>query len=300
MGYVALCLIWGSTWLAIGTVVRDVPPLKAAAVRFLVAGVVLLILASLQRRQWPRGIRSWRAIAILSITVMAAPYGLLFWAEQYIASSLTAVLFSAMPLAVVLLTPLMLGRMVPRGALFALVIAFGAFLDLFFNSGLSASPAALRGGLAVLVAMLLSSWSAVYAKERLRMIDSVVSTGVQHLLGAVALFLAAGVFEASRHAHWTPVSLAALAFLAVFGSCAAFVTYYWLLKRIEPYQLSTTSMIVPVIAVLEGALFGRESIPLRVLLDMAVVLISVGSVLRAEVGTQERQTDILMLRGKTQ
>src|SRR5262245_39098321 len=93
LGYLALCVIWGSTWLAIRVVVSDVPPFLAAAVRFLVAAVVLFALAALQRRPWPKGESQWTAILVLSLTIMAVPYGLLFWAEQHVTSSLTAVLF---------------------------------------------------------------------------------------------------------------------------------------------------------------------------------------------------------------
>jgi drug/metabolite transporter (DMT)-like permease len=298
LGYIALCLIWGSSWLGIRTVVQDVPPLEAAAIRFLAAGVLLLSVAGMQKRKWPRGERAWRAILVLSFTIMAVPYGLLFWAEQYVASSMTAILFSAMPLAVALLTPVMLGRTVPRSAVFALVVAFGGFLYLFYQTGLAASPAALWGRAAVLGAMLLSAWSAVYAKGRLQEVDAIVSTGLQLLFGGVALLCATWAFEDRRHAHWTRTSLAALAFLTVFASCAAFVIYYWLLKRMQPYQLSTTSMVVPVIAVLEGGLFAHESIPVSVLIVMAVVVVSVGSVLRRETASVDRQADILMLRGK--
>lgn len=297
LGYLALCLIWGSTWLAIRVVVRDVPPLLAAAVRFLAAAVVLLALALLQRRPWPKGESQWTAIAILAITILAVPYGLIFWAEQYVTSSMTAVLFSAMPLVVALLTPLMMHRTVPRSAVLALVVAFGALLYLFYE-GLSGSPRALLGGSAVLVAMTLSSWSVVFAKKRLHDVDSVVATGLQFLVASVGLFWGTWALEARRHATWTRPAIAAMAFLTVFGSCAAFVIYYWLLKRMQPYQLATTSLVVPVVAVLEGGFFG-ERIPLTMVIVIIIVLASVGSVLRAEArgGTEG---DFVLLRGKTQ
>src|SRR5438105_15015875 len=98
LGYLALCLIWGSTWMAIRVVVRDVPPLQAAATRFLAAALLLLSVVLLQKRSWPKGQGEWNAILVLSVTIMAVPYGLLFWAEQYVASSMTAVFYSAMPM----------------------------------------------------------------------------------------------------------------------------------------------------------------------------------------------------------
>jgi drug/metabolite transporter (DMT)-like permease len=86
LGYIALCLIWGSTWLAIRVVVRDVPPLEAAALRFLAAGALLLGIAVAQRRPWPADRAQWNALLVLSLSIMAVPYGLLFWAERHVTS----------------------------------------------------------------------------------------------------------------------------------------------------------------------------------------------------------------------
>src|ERR1700759_997380 len=100
--------------------------------------------------------------------------------------------------------------------------------------------------------MSLSAWSVVYAKKRLHEVDSVVSTGLQLLFGSVVLLCATWAMEAHRHAMWTRTAVTAMAFLTIFGSAAAFVIYYWLLKKMQPYQLSTISLIVPIIALLEG------------------------------------------------
>ncbi|MBZ5504471.1 MAG: EamA family transporter [Acidobacteriia bacterium] len=298
LGYVALCLIWGSTWLAIRLVVRDVPPLEAAALRFLVAGVLLLGMAVLQKRRWPADGQQWNTIIVLSLTIQAVPYGLLFWAEQHVTSSMTAVLFSAMPLAVALVTPTMMHRKVPRRAVYAMVIAFGGILTLFYENP-STNRWVLIGGGAVLLSMSLSAWSVVYAKQRLHNVDSVVATGLQLLFGSVVLFWGTWALEAHRHAVWTRTALVALAFLTIFGSAAAFVIYYWLLKKLQPYQLSTISMIVPLIALLEGLLDG-EPVPLLMVAAVLVVLGSVWSVLRAEKEKDPEGSDILMLRDKAQ
>jgi len=298
LGYVVLCLIWGSTWLAIRFAVHDIPPLEAAAIRFLAAGLLLLCLALLQKRKWPQGQEQWNALLVLSLTIMAVPYGLLFWAEQHVASSMTAVLFSAMPLAVSLLTPTMMHRKVPRQAVFAMLIGFGGLLSLFYTGDLSTSRRSLIGGVAVLISMALSAWSVVYAKLRLREVDSVIATGLQLLFGSVVLFWGTWALEAHRHAVWTRAALLAMAFLTIFGSAAAFVIYYWLLKKIQPYQLSTISLIVPLIAIMEGLLAG-ESIHLMMLIAVIVVLGSVRSVLRAE-AEKPVEGDLLMLRDKAQ
>jgi drug/metabolite transporter (DMT)-like permease len=298
LGYVALCLIWGSTWLAIRLVVHDLPPFEAAALRFLAAGTLLIAMALVQRRHWPADGAQWNAILVLSVSIMALPYGLLFWAEQHVTSSMTAVLYSAMPLVVSLLTPAMLHRKVPRRAIYAMMIAFGGILTLFYENP-STGRLALIGGVAVLVSMALSSWSVVFAKQRLHHVDAVVATGLQLLLGSVVLLWATWALEAHRHAVWTRTAVLAMAFLTLFGSAAAFVIYYWLLKHLQPYQLSTVSLIVPLIALLEGLLAG-EQIPLLMVVAMLAVLGSVWSVLRAETDKEQERDDILMLRDRAQ
>jgi drug/metabolite transporter (DMT)-like permease len=297
LGYASLCLIWGSTWLAIRLVVRDIPPLEAAALRFLAASALLLGMAALQKRRWPADGRQWNAILVLSVSIMAVPYGLLFWAEQHVTSSMTAVLYSAMPLTVSLFTPAMLHRKVPRRAIFAMVVGFGGLLALLYDSRTSRS--ALLGGAAVLASMALSAWSVVYAKLRLREVDSVVATGLQLLFGSVVLLWGTWALEAHRYAHWTPTALAAMAFLTVFGSAVAFVIYYWLLKKLQPYQLSTISLITPLIALTE-AVVAEEPVSLIMVVAMVVVLGSVRSVLRAEAEKDPEGKDILMLREKAQ
>jgi drug/metabolite transporter (DMT)-like permease len=299
LGYASLCLIWGSTWLAIRVVVRDVPPLEAAALRFVFGGVLLLAMALVQRRRWPQDAGQWNALLILSVTMMALPYGLLFWAEQYVASSITAILYSAMPLAVSLFTPMMMHRKVPRQAVYAMVVAFGALLSLFYRGDLSVSRRSITGGIVVLVSMTLSAWSAVYAKRRLREVDSVIATSLQLLLGSIILFWGTWALEAHRSAVWTRSAFVALAFLTLFGSAAAFVVYYWLLKNLQPYQLSTISLIVPVIAMIEGFLWGEE-IHLMTVIAICVVLGSVHFVLRAEAEQQPESAEILMLRDRAQ
>jgi drug/metabolite transporter (DMT)-like permease len=297
-GYIALCLIWGSTWLAIRIVVRDVPPLEAVAVRFLAAGVLLLGMALLQKRRWPADRAQWNAIFVLSLTIMALPYGLLFWAEQHVTSSMSAVLYSASPLAVSLITPVMMHRKVPRRAVYAMVIAFGGILILFYENP-STSRLVIIGGTAVLISMLLTSWSVVYAKQQLRDVDSVVATGLQSLLGSVLLFWGTWSLEAHRQATWSSRAIVAMVFLTIFGSMAAFVIYYWLLKKLQPYQLSTISLIIPLVAILLGLLDG-EPIPLLMLVAVLVVLGSVWSVLRAEANKEPEGDDILMLRDRAQ
>src|SRR5512134_746413 len=119
--------------MAIRVLVRDVSPLWAAGVRFVLAALLLAATLAIRRTTPIRGARQWRTTVILGFTMVAIPYGLLFWAEQHITSSMAAVMYTSVPLVVSLLTPLMTNDRVPRAAVFCMVIAMGGIAFLFWG-----------------------------------------------------------------------------------------------------------------------------------------------------------------------
>ena len=279
--YGVLRLIWGTTWMAIRVLVRDVPPLWSAGVRFVIATAILLLLAALRGSRAPQGFQQWRAVFVLGLTMIAIPYGLLFWAEQFVASSMTAVLYSALPLCVAALTPWMSKHSVPRSAVFGMVVGLGG-IAVLFAQGLTATRSTLLGGLGILLAVVSTAFSILFAKRELAAMDPVASTGWQFLVGAVALVAGSLASERGRASEWTPHALLALLFLALVGSAVAFSLYYWLLRHMQPYQISTLSLVVPIVAIIEGAAILEEPIPPLMLAASLVVLGSVAGVLRAQ------------------
>jgi len=279
--YVMLCAIWGSTWMAIRVVVSEVPPLWAAAVRFAIAGFIVAAVVLAQRVPLPRNREEWKHLLILSLTMMAIPFGLVFWAEQHVTSAMTAVLWTSSPLLISSLTPFMTGKKVPRPAIVAMVVAAGG-IGVLFHSQLTATTKSLVGGVAILLAVTSSGWSALYSKKHILGVPPMVTTGVQLAVGTVVLGAASLLFEDGQGLRWSAQATAAMIFLAVFGSAVAFATYYWLLRKMHPYQLSTISLIVPLVAIAEGALLLQEPIPPMMLIASIVVLLGVGMVLRAQ------------------
>jgi drug/metabolite transporter (DMT)-like permease len=279
--YGLICLIWGSTWGAIRLLVRDVPPIRAAAIRFFLAAIILLGIALVRAKTLSLSSRELRALLILGITMMGLPYGLLFWAEYRISSSMTAVLFSTCPLFVALFTSLMTRTHVPRRAVFAMLFGLGAMATLFYTE-LSVSRYLLLGGGAVIGAVISSSWASVFAKHEIGNVSPLLGTAVQFCVGAVVLCIASLMAERGRPSDWNSTSILALVFLTIFGSVITFSVYYWLLRRMHPYQLSTINLVVPIVAMAEGALLLRERLPVLMIVAAVLVLSSVATVLRAE------------------
>ncbi len=95
--FIALCIIWGSTWLGIKVGLEFLPPFLFAGFRFVISTFTLLILAKVLHAQMPRDRSSWTVMLFLGVVQVSLPYGLVFWGEEYISSGLSAVLFSTLP-----------------------------------------------------------------------------------------------------------------------------------------------------------------------------------------------------------
>lgn len=289
LAMIVLALIWGSTWMAIRVLVTAVPPLRSASFRFLIASVVLLLLIRVKRLPWPTG-RGLHATILLSLSMIAVPSALTFWSEQRLSSGLTALIFGAMPLFTVMLTPWITRgsnlRSVPSAAWQAMIVGLGG-LAFVLSGAISTSLWQALGALGVLLAVLLYAGSSVYAKASLASVHPFVSTAIQFFMGGIWLGLASIAAERARPSAWTTQSLIALLFLSVFSSALSFTLYYWLLQRIEPYQLTSLQLVVPLIAVMEGALFMREMVPWTMLLGAVLVLGSIVFVMRAKRGQEQ-------------
>jgi drug/metabolite transporter (DMT)-like permease len=289
--YLAICAIWGSTWAAIRIAVTQVPPLEVAAVRFILAGLILLPFVYWRRMAFPRG-RALRVTFILGLVMIGVQYALVFSAERYISSGLTAILYACTPLVVGVISPRILGRPVPRAALTAMLVGVGGLL-LVLRSIVSTAPAQIIAALVMLLAMLISSTCSVYASRELREVSAVAAVAVQFLCGGIILAVLSVLFERGQPAAWTPSAYGALLFLIFGGSIAGFSLYYWLLKTVEPYRVVTVQFIIPLIAVSEGTVFLKETIPFLELCGALLVLSAVILVLRIS-SDDDRYLDVTM------
>ena len=140
LAFVSLGIIWGTTWVASGALAESVPPLRGAAVRFLLAALILIPLIVWKRLTVPRG-RALGFVLWLSVAMIVLPLLLLLWVQQHVSSATITVLYAAMPLLVSVLTP----GGVPSGAMQAATVGLGAMV-LVVSAGFSVAQA---GGAAV-------------------------------------------------------------------------------------------------------------------------------------------------------
>lgn len=278
LAFAIIYFVWGSTFLAIRVGVREVPPFLLAAMRFLVAGLVLYLWMLAHGERSPSG-REWTSAFLVAVLIFVLDYGLLFWAEQRVPSGIAAVMMATIPVFMTLFEIIILRtqRLTIRLAL-SLLIGIAGVSVLVSNSLNVGGEAIDRAGA---VALLISaiSWSIAAAISRKLPLPSskVMSSGTQMFAGGLLLTLAAALGE-FRNFHPAAVSRGAwlaLLYLIVAGSIVAFTAYVWLIHHESPTKVGTYAYVNPVVAVVLGYFLGGEALGPRTILGTLCVFISV-------------------------
>jgi drug/metabolite transporter (DMT)-like permease len=278
LAFAALGIVWGTTWVAADTLAEYVPPLRGAAARFLLASLLWLPVISWKRLKWPRG-RALGFALILSVTLITLPTLLLLWAQSRVPSVTVEVSFSAMPLLVVFLTPWLAGREVPRIAMQASIVGLGAMA---LALGASFSVAQAGGAAVVLIAVASIGASSIVARRELSSLHPIVVTALVLGLAALLLFLASLALEHGQPVQWNRSAMGSVVFLAAVAGAPAYATYFWLLQRMEAYQVGTVQWIEPLVAILESALILRLGLSFSMIAGSLIALICLHFVMRAQ------------------
>jgi drug/metabolite transporter (DMT)-like permease len=272
--WLALCLIWGSTWLFIKLGLRDLPPFTFAGIRFLLASAILWAIVIARRRPLPKTGRDWLKLAWMGSITFALNYGLIFWGEQHISSGLAAVLQAMIPAFGLIFAHFYLPneRLTARKLAGVATGVAGVGL-IFYDQMKIEGMAALQGSVALLLSSVCAAYANVFIKSRCQHIDSSVIAAGQMVWGVFPLLVLGAVLEGDPFDHrWSMRSALALAYLALIGSVLAFLLYFWLVTKIEVTKTMLISLVTPVTALLIGWLALDERLSWRVAAGSAAIL----------------------------
>jgi drug/metabolite transporter (DMT)-like permease len=296
LGLAILYTVWGSTYLAISVAVETLPPFLMAALRFGLAGVLLLSWVALRRRHALRRPTRHEIVdaTIIGGLLLGGGMGFSAYGQQTIASGIAALLIAMMPAWVAVLGRVVFHEPVPRPVAGGIVLGFVGIAILVGPTALGAAGALDAVGLVmILISPIAWSSGSLYATHRARLPgDPLVSTGMQMVAGAAVLaVMAIATAEPARFepAAVSAPSLAAFLYLTFVGSIVAFTTYGWMI-RVAPLPLvSTYAYVNPIIAVILGAIILREPIEPRTLVAGSVIVGAVALIVTAR-GRMARPT----------
>lgn len=257
---------------------QTLPPLLSAGLRFLLAGVLLgLWLIARHGREAHRiGRAQLGGAALVGMLLLAGGNGLVVLAERTVPSGLTALVVASVPLWIVVLR-LIAGDRVSASLVAGVLVGFAGVAFLVVPRGASGEVDPV--GLLTVVGATFSWALGTFASPRLRTPrDPLASTAVQMLAGgALLVVIATAIGEPARAdpSSFSTASLAAMAYLVVFGSLVAFSAYTWLLQHASVSVVSTYAYVNPVVAVLLGALVLGEAVTPSMLIGAAIILAAV-------------------------
>jgi drug/metabolite transporter (DMT)-like permease len=286
-GLLILYVVWGSTYLGIRIAVETIPPFTMAAVRFLIAGLVLLTWSvAREGRSFRRPtVRQWRDTFIVGALLLGGGMGLVAWGEQTVPSGITALLIALMPVWVAVLGRVFFAERLPRAAVAGVAIGLAGVAILVGPSDNPVERFAPTGIAALIVSPMCWSSGSLFSAHRAELpVQPLVATGGQMLSGALVLTafaLATGEPARLDLRAISPASIGALAYLTVIGSLVAFTTYVALL-RIAPLPLiATYAYVNPVVAVILGWLVLGEPLTPRTIVAGGVIVFAVALIITA-------------------
>lgn len=271
-------LFWGSTFLATRLGVRDLPPLLFAAGRSFVASGLLLVLAMVFKERFPRTVREWTYIALLSLLLITLSNGCSTTAVKHIPSNEAALLSASLALWMAAL-----GAIGPKGHPLTARSIVGLLLGLA-GVGLLVWPrgAAPSGHLGYQMLVIAGgfAWSvgSVLFRDAGLTVGPMAFNALIMLFGACGMLIAGIAFGELPQWQWDPRGLAAMLYLALFGSALAYTAYTWLIMRVPTDRVATFAYVNPAIATVLGwAVLGEALGPLQVA-GTLVILFSVALV----------------------
>jgi drug/metabolite transporter (DMT)-like permease len=271
--YLAVCILWGSTYLAIRVALGSFPPFFLGAARFLLAGGVLYAFARARRDPAPR-LAEWASALLTGSLFFVVGSGLVNLSERSVSSGLVSVLVATMPLWATLFTPVF-GQRVTRREALGVALGLVGVAVLHAGGELRASPTGAAFALLAPMGWALAS----LASPRLPLpVGTRMRTAAQMLGGGAALLVVSLCLHeplAWGAALPSARSLAAIAYLAIFGSLVGFSAYSLLLKHTRPVVATSYAYVNPVIAVVLGVAFAGERFGAASFAGAAIVLAAV-------------------------
>jgi drug/metabolite transporter (DMT)-like permease len=274
-GYVAVALIWGSTWGAIKIGVNDVPPFVFAFVRAVAVASLLTIVAVALRQPFPRGRRTIGVAVLVGLINLGWSWAIIFWAEQFVPSGLVSVFGAAAPVwTAVLAHFLVKGDRLSALKVLGLVLGLGGTVILIGAPDTGDGMAGLVA--TALLALMAISW-AIAAILQSRFLTRVAPIPAVALgsWASVVLLSPLALGQLSADWHWTTPSILALAYLVVFGTGFAMVVSLWLYRKLRPTTITLIQVVVPAEAILIGTLWLGEPVTVRMLAGAALVVAAV-------------------------
>jgi drug/metabolite transporter (DMT)-like permease len=280
--FAIVCVVWGTTYLAIRIALETIPPLLLTGTRFVIAGLIMLFVARLRGNTIPRDFRTLANLAFVGFLLVCVGNLAVVWAEQWVPSGLAALLVATAPFWMAIIEAFRSGgeRVGVRGVVGMLIGFAGVAMLVTPGGGAGAtwSAAFLLGALAIQVGGIGWQYGSAHSKYKLGSVPPLASAALQMLFGGIIVTIAGLAIGEAPRFTLNPRTFAALAYLTLFGSVLAYSSYVFALAHMRTTHTSLYAYVNPVVAVFLGWLILDEPLTWMSVVAMVVILAGVALV----------------------
>ena len=277
LAFFSIYVIWGSTYLLNKIAVTELPPFKLAAIRFIVAGLLIFLIARVSGISLIISHKQFKNTIIAGFLFLTFGNGIVVWALMYVDSGFAALEISAQPLVVLLLMRIIEKKRIQPMSIVGIILGMIGMYLLVSQKGIISNENTIKGLLMIFACMISWAYGSLFVAKADLPSNYFVNTGYQMLTGGILLLITSLLL----HEHWSSPLLwsgkvqFSMVLLITFGSIIAFTSFNYLLKYVSPEKVATSSYVNPIIALVLGWYFLKEEISTQSVIAAVVLLTGV-------------------------
>ena len=277
LAFFSIYVIWGSTYLLNKISVAELPPFMIAAIRFIIAGLIIFIIAKFMGISLSISKKQLMNSVIAGLLFLAIGNGIAVWALMYVDSGFAALEISAQPLVVLLLMLILQGKKIQPMSIVGVIFGVIGIYLLVSQKEIISQENSITGMIMLFVCMLSWAYGSLFVAKADLPSNYFVNTGYQMFTGGLILLIASILFgeQWSLPTEWSIRVQWSMILLIIFGSIVAFTSFNYLLKMVSPEKVATCTYVNPIIALILGWYFLNEQITTQSIIAAIVLLTGV-------------------------
>jgi len=277
LAFFSIYVIWGSTYLLNKIAVSELAPFMLASIRFIIAGILIFIIAKLMGKSIAITKKQLGNVTIAGFLFLTFGNGVVVWALKYVDSGFASLEISAQPLLVLLLMLIFQGKKIQPMSIIGVVLGIIGIYLLVSQKEVLRQENSILGMVMIFVCMISWGYGSLFVGKADLPKNYFVNTGYQMLTGGVMLFIASLAFQEpwSSPLEWSADVQWSMILLIIFGSIVAFTSFNYLLRAVSPEKVATSTYVNPIIALALGWYFLDEQITTQSIVAAIVLLTGV-------------------------
>ncbi len=277
--FIALCLIWGSTWYFIKISLNaGMPPFFGVGFRFFLSGLLFFLIIAFQKKSIPLNKQAMKLYLSFGLLNFALSYGITYWATQYIYSSISSILWGLFPLFTSVMAHFMLSgddqnEKLTTNKLLALFLGFIGMVFIGSNQSIDLQSQSFFAILVLVGAIIIAAWPSVLYKKHNDVVGPYQMNAVcQTLTGVIMLSLSYLLKEDLTVMIWDNQLIFASVYLVIFGGVISWGIYFWLYQHLSVTQVTYVAIFPPIVAIILGWIFLNEVLSTKEIIGTAFIL----------------------------